>query len=106
MPRRARTIAGGYVYHILNRANDRHRLFETEHDFAVFEQVLDEAQERVRLRILAYVIMPNHWHFVVWPRPEEDTAVSDFFGWLSLTHSQRWRTFHGNSGAGHVYCTF
>ena len=103
MPRRARTVVGGYVYHILNRANDRHRLFTTEHDFAAFERVLDEAQSRVQLRILGYVIMPNHWHFVVWPRPEEDTAVSAFFGWLSLTHSQRWRAYHGNSGAGHVY---
>ncbi|MGE4103917.1 MAG: hypothetical protein AB7E74_18295 [Pirellulales bacterium] len=28
MPRRARSIVGGYAYHVLNRANGRLRLFK------------------------------------------------------------------------------
>jgi len=68
MPRRARSIVGGDVCHVLNRANGRLRLFKKDADFAPFEQVLTEARERVPLRILGYVLMSNHWHFVVWPR--------------------------------------
>lgn len=49
MPRRARSIVGGYAYHVLNRANGRLRLFKKEADFAAFEQVLVEALERVPL---------------------------------------------------------
>jgi hypothetical protein len=30
MPRRARSIVGGYAYHVLNRANGRLRLFKKE----------------------------------------------------------------------------
>ncbi len=67
MPRRARSIIAGYAYHVLNRANGRLRLFKKHADFEAFEQVLVEAHERVPLRILGYVVMPNHWHFVVWP---------------------------------------
>ncbi len=103
MPRRARSIIGGYVYHVLNRANGRLRLFKKDGDFAAFEQVMSEAFERVPLRILGYVLMSNHWHFVVWPRQRRDGEVTDFFRWLTLTHSQRWHAHHGTSGMGHIY---
>ena len=103
MPRRARTIVGGYVYHVLNRANGRLRLFKKDADFAAFERVLAEAHERLPLRILAYVLMSNHWHFVVWPKPRQAAEVSEFFRWLTVTHSQRWHAHHGTSGMGHVY---
>src|SRR3989304_395502 len=103
MPRRARSIVGGYAYHVLNRANGRLRLFKKEADFAAFEQVLAEAFERVPLRILGYTLMGNHWHFVVWPRQRQHEQVTEFFRWLSVTHSQRWHAHHGPSGMGHVY---
>jgi putative transposase len=103
MPRRARSIVGGYAYHVLNRANGRLRLFKKEADFVAFEQVVAEAVERVPLRVLGYTLMGNHWHFVVWPRQRRHEQVSEFFRWLSVTHSQRWHSHHGTSGMGHVY---
>ena len=103
MPRRARSIVGGYAYHVLNRANGRLRLFKKDADFAAFEQILLEAHERVPLRILAYVLMGNHWHFVVWPRRGRHEEVSEFFRWLTVTHSQRFHAHHGTAGMGHVY---
>jgi putative transposase len=30
-------------------------------------------------------------------------VVSEFFRWLTVTHSQRWHAHHGTSGMGHVY---
>jgi len=33
MPRPKRIAFGGYVYHVLNRANGRLRIFHTENDF-------------------------------------------------------------------------
>ena len=103
MPRRARTIVGGYAYHVLNRANGRLRLFRKDADFAAFEQAVAEAHERVPLRILGYVVLGNHWHFVVWPRQRQDDQVSEFFRWLAVTHAQRWHAHHSTSGMGHVY---
>jgi putative transposase len=103
MPRRARSIIGGYAYHVLNRANGRLRLFRKEADFEAMEQVLLEAHQRVPLRILGYVLMSNHWHFVVWPARGNDVQVTDFFRWLTHTHTQRWHAHHGTSGMGHVY---
>jgi putative transposase len=77
MPRRARSIQGGLVYHILNRANARMNPFEKEEDYAAFERVLEEAHAREPLRVLAYCVMPNHWHMVVWPKRGADTQVSE-----------------------------
>jgi putative transposase len=88
---------------VLNRANGRLRLFKKDADFAAFEHVLDQAHQRVPLRILGYVLTGNHWHFVVWPRRGRDEQVSEFFRWLTVTHSQRWHAQHGTSGRGHVY---
>jgi putative transposase len=103
MPRRARTLIGGYAYHVLNRANGGLRLFKKEADFAAFERIISQAHERIPLRILGYVVMSNHWHFVVWPRRGQGEMVSTFFRWLTITHAQRWHSHHGTAGMGHVY---
>jgi putative transposase len=103
MPRAARNIVGGYVYHVLNRANGRLPLFRKDADFAAFEGIVAEAHERYPLRVLGYVVMGNHWHFVVWPSRGQGQQVSDFFRWLGITHANRWHAHNGTTGMGHVY---
>ena len=103
MPRRARSIQGGYVYHVLNRANARAPLFFKEEDYDAFERVLEEALVRVPLRILGYCVMPNHWHRVVWPQAGQDRQVSEFLRWLTVTHTRRWHAHHHTAGSGHLY---
>ena len=46
-----------------------------------------EAYRRHPLRILAYCVLSNHWHFVVWPKA--DGQVTDYFRWLAHTHAMR-----------------
>jgi putative transposase len=103
MPRRARAIVGGLIYHVLNRSNGRATLFRKPADYEAFERTLLEAHERLPLRILSFCVMSNHWHFVVWPRRGRDDEVSEFFRWLTLTHTQRWHAHHHTSGTGHLY---
>src|SRR5881397_34989 len=101
MGRPLRAAEGRLVYHALNRANGRLPLFEKDGDYLAFERVLIEAQQRFDMRILAYCVMPNHWHLVLWP--ERDRYLSAFTGWLTLTHTQRWHAHCHNSGSGHLY---
>jgi len=61
----------------------RMQIFDKEKDYDAFERILAAAVRRVRMRLLAYCVMPNHWHLVVWPRAEGD--LSTFVGWLTLT---------------------
>jgi putative transposase len=101
MPRIARQTPGGYVYHALNRATARLKLFRKAADYTAFLQVLDEALERHPIRVLGYCIMPTHWHFVLCPAA--DGQLSSFLRWLTLTHSVRWHKQHHSTGSGHVY---
>ena len=101
MGRAKRADDGGMVFHVLNRANARSTIFEKPEDYAAFERVLGEALDRVEMRVLAYCLMPNHWHLVLWPRRDGD--LSKFMGWLALTHTQRWHALHRTTGTGHLY---
>jgi putative transposase len=96
-----RPAGGGEIFHVLNRASSRVTLFEDDEDYAAFERVLAEAVERTNMRLLAYCLMPNHWHVVLWPR--EDGDLSGFTGWLTLTHTRRWHAHRHSTGSGHVY---
>jgi len=89
------------VYHALNRANGRLRIFRKDDDFAAFEQVMAEGTERFSMRICGYCIMSNHWHLLLWPRGDGD--LSEFMRWISLTHTQRYHASHGTVGIGHLY---
>lgn len=101
MGRPKRLAKGEIVYHVLNRANGRMTIFENEGDYDAFERILEEAVERTGTRLLAYCVMPNHWHLVVWPR--KNGELSEFAGWLTLTHTQRWHAYRESAGTGHVY---
>jgi putative transposase len=101
MPRRPRCCPGGTVFHVLNRSVARLTLFEKLEDYQAFYQVLAEAWLDTPIRILDWCLMPNHWHFVVWP--QTDAQTTNFFEWLTHTHAVRWHVHHGTLGTGHLY---
>jgi len=101
MPRSHRADIGGLAYHVLNRANSRTKIFRVDQDYAAFEKVLRQGSKRVGMRILAYCLMPNHWHLVLLPRKNGD--LSKFMAWISMTHAARWHKSRGDVGTGHLY---
>lgn len=101
MPRRPRIATAGVIYHVLNRRVARLPLFESERDYAGFEEILQQAIERTGIRLLAYCLMPNHWHLVLWPRTDEQ--LSETMRWLTVTHTQRWHAAHHSAGTGPLY---
>jgi putative transposase len=101
MPPRAQDPTGDFAYHVLNRAAKRSVLFTCTTDYQAFERVLFEAARRTGMRILAYCVMPNHWHFVLWPSSTKQ--LSQFMHWLTLTHAHRWQKFNKTVGTGAVY---
>jgi putative transposase len=101
MPYRRRVGTGGVVFHVLNRGVRRLRLFDQPRDYGAFLKVFHEAQERIPIRCLAYCLMPNHFHLVLWP--STNVQLSAFMAWLTATHSKRWHANRGTAGTGHVY---
>ncbi len=101
MGRPKRIALGGYIYHVINRSNERKQIFFSEGDYKAFERVLWQAADRFEVNVLSYCIMPNHWHLVL--QPLKDGELSRFMGWLTLTHTQRWRAYRKSIGSGHLY---
>ena len=77
------------------------QIFEKEKDYIAFEKILIEAKEKYPMRILAYCLMPNHWHFILYPK-NSNNLVS-FMRWITLTHTQRWLVHRKMTGYGHLY---
>ncbi len=101
MPRRSRQCPGQLIYHVWNRAAGRLRLFKKDADYLAFKRILVEAHQRHPIRLLDWCLMPNHWHFVVWP--ERDGQVTAFFRWLTHTHAMRAITHRRVGGMGPLY---
>jgi putative transposase len=101
MPRMNRVAVGGVVYHVINRANGRATLFNKEADYGHFESLLLEGIELIGMRILAYCIMPNHWHLALYPVRDGD--MSEFMRWITTTHVRQHRTQTKTIGHGHLY---
>ena len=101
MPRRNRKSLGNYLYHVLNRANGRLRIFKKQSDFDALERILGEAQQLFNMRIVGYCLMSNHWHLLLWPRNDGD--LSAFMQWVTTTHAKRYHVSHSSTGMGHLY---
>ena len=101
MGRAKRIDLGDYVYHIINRANARMPIFFEEKDYLLFEDILREGVKKYDMRLLAYHLMPNHFHLVLYPKIEGD--IQKFMQWITLTHTQRWHAQNKTTGTGHLY---
>jgi putative transposase len=101
MPRRLRVAPGGLMYHALNRAVGRATIFETDADYLAFERVIEFVHRRLPIRIVGYVLMPNHFHLVLWPR--QDGELSQFMRLLTVTHANRWHANRHTTGTGPLY---
>jgi len=101
MPRTARVAPAGVIFHVLNRANARSRIFEKNLDYEAFMRVIGETAKLVPVDIFAYSIMPNHWHMVL--RPTTDRELGNFVQRLTTTHVRRWHLHRNSVGSGHLY---
>ena len=101
MPRLARVDIGGEIYHVINRANGRLQIFNEDNDYQLFEKFLLDTKELTDMRILAYSIMPNHWHLVLHPKNDGDLGV--FMHRLTNAHTRQVHVNTKTIGSGHLY---
>ncbi|HEV3084173.1 MAG TPA: transposase [Gemmataceae bacterium] len=99
MPRTARASAGGICYHVLNRGNARGDVFHKDGDFAAFVKLIELANERLPMRVLAYCLLNNHFHLVIWPQKNGD--LSRWMQGLLTSHVRRYHRHYDSSG--HVW---
>jgi putative transposase len=101
MPRHNRVDVAGEVYHVVNRANGREFIFQTDDDYWSVISIIEETLKRYPLDIFSFCIMSNHWHFAV--RPRENGDIGKFFGSMTQKVTQRWHAYHHSVGSGHLF---
>jgi len=101
MPRIRRLLQDGLVYHVLNRGNRRSQIFKDPVDYSSFLTTLVDAMSAVPMRLLAFCLMPNHWHLVLWPN--QGNELSTYMEWMMNAHVRRYHARHGTWGLGHLY---
>lgn len=95
MARKLRIEYPGAIYHVLNRGNHRHDLFETAGAAEVFLRTLFEASAQYDWIIHAYVLMPNHFHLAM--ETPEPTLVEGMH-WLQSSLATRFNRFRRENG--------
>jgi len=96
MPRVARGLADGLIYHIINRGNGSQEVFHKDQDYQVFVELLKEAMQRFCVRLYAYCLMPNHFHLLVAPESADD--LSKLMQWFMTSHVRRYHRHYGTNG--------
>lgn len=77
-------------------------IFGNAEDYAAFERVVADSLDRADAPgLLAYCFMPNHWHLVV--QAGEQTNLSTWMQWVTVTHTHRWHTHSQTVGQGPLY---
>ena len=65
MARKVRVECEGAIYHVMCRGDQRENIFEDDTDRARFLETLAEAYQRTGWKIHAYVLMSNHYHWLL-----------------------------------------
>jgi putative transposase len=86
----------GEYFHVYNRGVNRERIFFREDDYLFFLARIAEFLDRSELCILCYVLMPNHFHFLL--RQIEPYAMARFFERLCDGYAKAINCFQGRSG--------
>ena len=89
------------MFHVLNRGVGLRTLFDKEEDFLAFERVIEETLRTRPMWLVAYCLLSNHWHFVLWP--ESDRDLPAFVQQLTNTHVKRWKQHRREIGYGRLY---
>lgn len=96
MPRIARGLAGGEIYHIINRGNRRAEVFHNEKDYEKFIELMSEAKKMTNVKLYSFVLMPNHFHFIIEPNEAED--LSKYMQWLLTCYVRYYNKTYKTSG--------
>lgn len=72
-------VEGG-IYHLYNRGVEKRNIFLDEADYSTFQRMVNHPLKKgltpLRLDIIAFCLMPNHYHFLV--QQHESRAITKF----------------------------
>lgn len=96
MPRIPRIVGAGFPHHIIERGNNRERVFIDSADYEKYLFFLWKYSEEKEAAVLAYCLMPNHIHLLVTPFKEE--TLAKMMQGITLRYSKYFNREKGRTG--------
>jgi putative transposase len=96
MPRVARIIGAGYPHHVVQRGNNKEKIFLKRGDYERYLSFLLKYSEEKEAAVLAYCLMPNHVHLLV--RPSKAEALPKMMQGITLCYSKYFNEENGRTG--------
>ncbi len=95
MARPLRVEYPGAYYHIINRGNNREKIFRDNRDKEKFLEYLGIASERFSIIIHTYCLMDNHYHLLI-ETPEANLSVA--MQWINVSYAGYFNAKRNRSG--------
>lgn len=89
MPRTARLVINGGIYHVLTRGNNGQTVFHDASDYQRYLQLLATYKQEYEFKVYHYALMPNHVHLIM-EIPRGQTLGKAMLG-LNLSYSLFYR---------------
>lgn len=96
MPRIARIVGIGYPHHIVQRGNNKEKVFLDREDYKKYLSLLEKYSVKKEVVILAYCLMPNHVHLLAKPLGEE--CLSKMMQGITLCYTQYFNRKNSRTG--------
>lgn len=84
MPARQQEFLVGEYYHIFHRGAEGQKIFFETENFLYFLRLVSKYQAILSMKIIAYVLMPSHFHFMM--QPGINNNLSDFMRRLQTSY--------------------
>lgn len=75
-----------FLYHVYNRGNRKQDIFIGDRDYLKFLKKTKEYKDNFDINILAYCLMPNHFHLLL--KQNSEVSVSDFMLRLGTSYAK------------------
>jgi putative transposase len=86
MPRIARAVATGFPHHVIQRGNNKEKVFFDNKDREQYLSLLKRYADKWDSPILAYCLMSNHVHLLT--RPKEEESLYKMMQGVTLCYTQ------------------
>ncbi len=95
MGRPLRMFLSGYSYHVIARGNERKNIYRDDIDRKKFLKIMKEAEKEFQFTVLSYVLMSNHYHFLIEIKLPNLSTIMHF---VNLSYSRYFNSKYKRSG--------
>lgn len=96
MPRRKTQFARDQYYHIYNRGCNRENIFNSDENYRFFLRKAKKYFQEYNIDVIAYCLMPNHFHFLL--RQNGETSLSECIQKIFLSYTKAFNKMYNRSG--------